>query len=106
MKLLLASFVAAVALMGFGVNAASTKAPDVEIVAASAIDLTKPVDIVPLWEQAGSTTQYAQSLPDCGTVHGQSCATGSPPVRCWWAQAAEPTVCRCLSNRRSCAGLD
>lgn len=105
MKLLLASLVTAVAMMGFGVNAASMPAPKDEVRAASVIDLTKPLDVVPLWERGKQAKQYAQSLPDCSTIHGHSCPVVGTRVRCWWSQAAEPTICRCLSNTWSCIGL-
>lgn len=106
MKLIIASLVTAAAMMGLGVNATSMQAPKEEVRAASFIDLTRPVDVVPLWERGKQPKQYAQSLPDCSTIHGNYCSTPGTRVRCWWSQAGEPTICRCPSNHTwSCIGL-
>ncbi|WP_242164362.1 hypothetical protein [Lysobacter sp. M15] len=105
MKLLLATLVVGIAMNGFGVNAASMHTPEAETKAASAIDLTKRTHFSPLWQQG---KQFAQTLPDCSTMHGQYCSTPGAKAYCWWTQPVpgERTLCRCLSNNTwSCAGL-
>lgn len=105
MKLLIASLVTVIAMMCFGATAASLQAPREEAREASVIDLSKPMEVVPLWEKTNWAKQYAQSLPDCLTIHGTACVSPTAPVYCWWSQAGEQTICRCISNTRVCTGL-
>jgi hypothetical protein len=82
-------------MMTASAGSISQNAATADVGQSIGIDLSKPVEIVPIWEKG---VQTAQSGVSCSVVEAQYCSTVGGRVRCYDSRGQEWRLCHCESN--------